>query len=268
MSYQSRDESVQDAARMEFYEFVGTYKTYRYCGLGRALTLAGNLYSPADIKPSDGQITTQQDDNTSMDLDVPMDLAVVKDYGFNVAPPDLVLNIYRLQEGDDPNTAFIHYWSGNVQSIALEGTRATIKTPSQLSDILSSNVPRPHYQRMCNNTLFDSGCKLPIGPNSATTTITDIVGYSIVVASTSGLMRLLGGKVVYPTSGEARSINQVTGNTLGLTFPFSPLVRKDAEVLIVNGCGHRYVDCEDYDNTDNFGGTKDIPEDNIFTDGL
>lgn len=277
MTYNANEISLQNGAPIEFYEFKGTYITYRYTNTNRAVVLGGQTFIPIDISRNEAKVTSQEDTDVYIDVSMPFDTQVVVDYGLNVAPPDLVLTIYRAHVGDNWATDFVTYWKGAVTMIAFDGgVVAKARVPSQLSGILNQNAPKVQYQRQCNWTLYDSNtCKLSEGANSFATTVTSVSAdrRTIGVAGVGALTKLKAGEIRLNSSSERRTIVGVTTGPAVITvaFSFSANVKVGDSVTLVNGCDHIYTSangCAGYSNQANFGGTKDIPDDNMFASGL
>lgn len=269
--FNDREASVHDAEPIECYEFVGSYQTYRYTSSDLTVIVNGQTFVPLAMKRSNIKVGTYEDDQTQLEVELPISCSLVKDYGFQVTPPRLLLNLYRVHRGTDFATDWAIVWKGLVSNCAVTNNKAKLLIPSVFGAAMSGSIPSVYYQTPCNHVLFDFGCKIPRAANMITTTITAISGNNVELADNGGKPDgfFIGGEVADIEHNDRRMIIGHAGNNLTVNYPFSNL-KIGANVEVTRGCDHGFsTDCKlKYDNQINFGGTPFIPIVNIFREGL
>lgn len=270
-AYDDRELSVHNGEPIECYEFVGSYKTYRYTSYALPVTLGGKLYTPQAIKRSTIKAGVYDEDSISITVNMPITLALVKDYGFQITPPRLELSIYRVHNGTDFAVDFVTYWKGRISNFNITDDEAAITIPSIFADAMSANCPSIVYQTPCNHVLFDSGCKISRAANAITTVVISIDGNSVQIADVGGWPdgSFNGGEIADLTHNDRRMISLHAGNLLTTNYPFSNL-QVGATVEVTRGCDHGYnSDCKNkFFNQINHGGYPFIPAINPFEDGV
>lgn len=269
--YEDREESVHDGEPIECYEFTGSYKTYRYTSSDLPVDVLGNTYVPAVIKRSNIKAGTHSEDNIDVKLEMPITLALVKDYGFQVTPPRLYLRILRVHRDTDYATDVAIYWQGEVTDFNTDNNTATITIPSAFGNAMAGNIPSVYYQSPCNHVLFDSGCKISRAANSLTTTVVAVSGNNVQLATAGAFPdgAFIGGEIADTVHNDRRMIVAHASNLLTVNYPFSNLI-PGASVEVTRGCDHGYnSDCKlKYNNQINHGGFPFIPSINPFESGI
>ena len=239
--YSTYEESRHDGEPIECYEFVGSYKTYRYTSGDLAVTVNGNVFEPALIKRSNVKVGTHNEDNIDLNIEMPISLQVAKDNAFQTTPPRLALTLYRVHRGSNYALDFSVYWTGNVYTWEIDGESCTVKVPSVFGSALSGNVPSIFYQAPCNHILFDSGCKISRAANKVTTTVTDITGLVVQVASIAPFLsgEFIGGEIADIAHNDRKMIVLHASNLLTVNYPFNSL-QIGATVEITRGCDHAF----------------------------
>lgn len=270
MSYLDYELSQTGGQPLEAYEFVGTYKTYRYTPNDVPVTINGQLYTPIPCERGDIITATQVDDNVDLSITMPALVDMVLDYAFNVSPPDLMMNVYRVHRGSNYSIDWILYWTGKVNNFTIEDQTATITIPGIFGMGLAGNIPTTFYQTGCNHVLFDRQCKVNRSLWQFNTTIAAVSGLTIQLADASPFQdqAIVGGQFLTSNSPEVRMIMSQNGSTIGLNYRCSPYVVAGASVQIAAGCGHTRVSCNKFNNQKNFGGFPYIPNYNPFTQGF
>lgn len=269
--YDDRETSIHDGEPIECYEFAGSYKTYRYTSSDLPVTVGGNVYTPQAIQRSNVKAGVYDEDNIKIDVNMPISVALVKDYGFQITPPRLMLTIYRVHRGTDFATDFVTFWKGLVTNFNIVDNTATITVPSIFGDAMSGNVPSVYYQTPCNHVLFDSGCKISRAANTVTTTVVAVDGNNVQIASAGGWPdgSFIGGEIADTTHNDRRMIVGHAADLLTINYPFSNLL-VGTTVEVTRGCDHGYnSDCKNkFNNQINHGGFPFIPAVNPFQDGV
>lgn len=269
MSYDDFEESVHDAAPVECYKFIGAFRTYRYTSADQAQTVNGETYQPVAGKRGTVRSGTQSDDTLALEIELPFDVDVVRDYAYAESPPTLTLEVYRVHRGSDFATDWILLWKGKVSAFNVDGRVAKIRIPSIFSRALQGDLPSAYYQAPCNHVLFDSRCKVVRATNTVTTEVSDVGTVSFNVLSDGGVDNaLIAGEAVNLRTGERRLILGNIAGTVSVNYPFVDMKVGD-EVELTKGCDHSFTTCKaKFDNTINFGGHPYIPADNPFTGDL
>ena len=269
--YTDRETSGHDGEPIECYEFVGSYKTYRYTSGDLAVTVNGNVFEPALLKRTNVKVGTHSEDNIDLNIEMPVSLAMAKDNAFQLTPPRLRLTVYRVHRGTNYATDFSIYWIGNTYKWDVDGESCTVNIPSVFSAALAGNVPSIFYQAPCNHVLFDSGCKISRAANKVTTTVTGITGSVVQVATIGAFVSgdFIGGEVADIAHNDRKMIVLHAGNVLTVNYPFSTL-QIGATVEVTRGCDHAFEGhCKTrYANQINFGGFPFVPSINPFESGL
>lgn len=258
------EEGVSSSAPVEGYKFTGSFKTYRYTSADRSILINGELYLPVAVSRSRVKAGTQEDDNLSLDLEIPFDVDVIRDYAYAQTPPRLTLEVFRQQQ-DDPENAWSLFWTGIVRGFSVSGRTAKVQVPSIFSLALQGEIPNVYYQAPCNHVLYDGRCGISRAANKYDAVVQTVTGAAITLTAapaTTGI--LAAGEIVNVRNGERRLILSNAGSTINIGYPFVDLLPGDA-VELVKGCDHSLETCKaKFDNVINFGGFPYIPSDNPF----
>lgn len=265
-TYEDFENSPHDGAPVECYKFMGTFRTYRYTSAETLQVVNGEEYEPAPLKRSTVKAGTQSDDSLSLDIELPFNTAVVRDYAYAESPPSLTVEVYRLHRGSDPATQWALYWKGKATSFTVDNWVAKIRVPSIFSRALQGDLPNVYWQAPCNHVLYDSRCKVPRPAHTIATTVADVAGTAFNVANDGGVANALkAGEAVCMRTGERRLIMANLAGTITINFPFVDL-RVGDPMELVDGCDHSFTTCgAKFANKLNFGGHPYIPADNPFS---
>lgn len=265
MTYQSVDESASGGLPVEAYEFVGTYRTYRYTNADRIINFLGNDYFPSPIKREEAVTGDQSQDGVEMTLEMPQTEDLIVDYALSVSPPDLDLTVYRCHIGLDFSIDPIVFWRGPVTGFNIEIDVCKIRIPSILENVFSGSFPNHYYQQSCNHTLFSTKCGIIKADFTVTATVLNITGQFITVSDDGYADNYLkSGIMAIPGINEKRLILENLANVIKVFFPFSKLSIGDTVELSV-GCDHSFGTCKSkFSNGRRYGGFPYIPKDNPF----
>lgn len=263
-TYDELEQSGSDSRPVEAYEFVGSFQTYRYTSSDRIVNIAGNDYAPIAITRSRLQAGTHEDENLSLDLEMPFDIDVVRDYAFAETPPSLELTVYR-QQPSAVGTNFVIYWKGKVRGFTVTDRKAKIQVPSVFSLALQGELPNVYYQTPCNHTLYSGRCGVLAADHGFAATIQAVLGTAITLTTSPTTTNdLAAGEIVNDRNGERRMILANSGNSVDIGYAFVDLIPGDT-VMLYRGCNHSFETCRvKFDNVINFGGYPYIPSDNPF----
>lgn len=276
--YDDREQSDYDGSPVEVYEFIGTYQTYRYTSVKYEVTVAGQVYEPLPISRSNIVFATSDDDSDSLEVTVPSTSQIARDYAFQLSPPRLTMNLYRVHESLDgtPGLSDVKtLWSTNRVLFKLPTTdreECVIYSASMFATAMAANVPDVYYQTPCNNVLYDTNtCRVPKAPNTLNAVAVTVANNIITLDSIGGWADndFFGGAITNPENNEARMIVSQIGNVIKVNYPFGELP-SNSPVVLVRGCDHDFNgDCKHrYNNQERFTGFKFIPDTNVFEKGL
>lgn len=265
-NYDAKELSVASGSPVEAYRFQGTFKTYRYTSADTAVVVAGETFDPVVIKRQASPVGTNEEDQAALDVLMPIDLQLVKDYPFGLTPPpSLLLEVLRYHRGTDPSVDWRTLWKGKVTLFDVEGRWAAARIPSTFARALQGDVPNVFYQNVCNHVLFDGRCRADRATNSTITTVVSVSGTSVQVANDGFADAFLrAGEIVAQRSHERRLIIDNQVNLITINYQFADLVVGDT-VELTAGCNHQFSTCvSKFANGANYGGHPYIPEDNPF----
>lgn len=254
---------------MECYRFIGSFREYLYTSADVPVTLDGRTYNPAAISRDSLRAGTQEDDTLALELTLPHDIAVVRDYSYADSPPALRLEVFRVHRDSDFVTDFILMWKGEVISFSVDGRTATLSVPSIFARALQGDVPTIYWQAPCNHVLFDQRCGLIRATYQTTTTVLVVSGTDIeVVDQFFADQFLVGGEMVNQRTGERRLITYNLANLIRVRVKFADCRVGDV-VDMTAGCDHSFTTCKGkFTNGLRFGGHPFIPADNPFNGDL
>lgn len=266
------EDTIDQSQPVELYEFIGSYQTYRYTSDLVPHTVSSQTYTPlAGLERGSQKIGTHEDDKDELTVSMPIGTDVASAYAFQVTPPNLEIVLRRLDRGGGGATLM---WRGPVNSITVKGYVATFKCPSKFSSLLSSRVPTIMVQPQCNHILYDSMCKVSRAANTVNTTVTNVNGRAITLASVGSFAagHFIGGELVVPAVDERRTVVSVSGSIVTVGYAFGN-INVGNSVSLSAGCDHGWSSaqgCTKFSNQVNFGGFPFTPgeQNNVFVVGL
>ena len=266
MAYQDDELSATDGRPNELYEFVGTYNTYRLTSSLRTVVSSGLTYTPTAIKRNRLKVGTQEEE-TAIEVELPFEHPLMKEYAYENAPPNLIMNLKRFHESNPSDTVLL--WSGRVTGFSVQGRLGKLKIPSVFSYILEGNTPTPRFQAPCNHVLYDPQCGVDPSSYQHVTTIVSIVGNQVNVASLPFASNEAAAGIMISNSGESRMVVSNVGTAVTLSYSFAGVDIGDT-VTIRKGCDHALNGhCKTrFNNAARFGGFNLVPDRNPFTSTL
>ena len=238
-------------------------ETYRYTSYQEPVQIGGETFVPVAMKRNAIELSTQEENQLAMEITMPYQEELVRDYAYEESPP--VLNLQLLRVHDTDTADFVVLWDGPVTGFTVEGFIAKLRVPSVFDTVLSGNVPGPRYQGPCNHVFTDPRCTISQVSVSQVVPVTQVGGTTVRVSGltfTDAQVRI--GQVI-TLSGESRMITQRVGDDLTVTYPFSNLTAGET-VTVTRGCDHSFETCKtQFNNGENFGGFPVVPNRNPFT---
>jgi uncharacterized phage protein (TIGR02218 family) len=254
--------SAARAAPIELFKFVGTYSTYRYTSHDRNISNSDGTYESIPISRNAVQAATQVQEELSIEISLPFNNALALEYVFDIAPPKMEVEIYRVHPYDFEDTVLL--WVGSVLSFTVEDRIVRMKVPSVLSYLLNNPVPPPKYQSPCNWLLYDPvTCGVNPTSNSATRTVT-VVNQTVITLDSSAFADndCAGGEMI--VGNERRMIVSNVGPIFTVASPFSQITAGNT-VVVRRGCDHSFQTCRvKFSNQDRYGGFPFVPSRNPF----
>ena len=266
MTYRSDEDSEEGGNPIELYEFVGTFANYYYTTSKRSVLFGGNTYEPIPMQR--GRISTPADgDSPELSVELPITTPLVIAYALNIAPPSLVLSVYRLHSSSG---AAITYWRGPVTAFTIVERMANLRVPTLMSQRMSDKIPQVNYQGHCNHRLYDSRCAVVRSGfiETPTLSVIDPIGTTLTVSSMGARPTgwANGGNITKASTGETRMVLDHTGTTIKILWPFSANLSIGNPVEVSAGCDHSIDACfNKFSNHDNFSGMPYVTDQNLFS---
>ncbi len=266
MSYDDFENSDTDGYVAETYEFIGLFNSYYYTSFAKDVVVDGQTFrAVAGLRRKNLKVTSVGGSSSGdLEVSLPFDLDITKEYAFTDVPPTLRLILRRGHVGD-PSEAFPVIWSGQVGSWSIRGRQASIKIPSTFSTALDAIVPAQRWQGPCSHLLYNARCGILRADYRHITTVVSLSQNIINVASlpwtgTEGV----GGEIVNTDTGERRTIRSHEGLVVTVKVGFTEL-RPGSNVSLFQGCDHSAATCKNkFNNLDRYGGCNLVPSLNPF----
>ena len=268
MTFDAYETSEYDGHKVELYEFVGTISSHLLTSYATDYVYNFQTYTAVEGLKSGNRKKTSAGGSQvgELEVEIPFDHALAIEYAFSDVPPDLSLTL-RQGHASDPAAAFRVIWTGAVTTFSVEKRLAKLIVPSSFSLALQNTIPSRRWQGPCNHLLYDGQCTVSrllhdlivtVNSFSGVTIVTDVLGASWT--GTEGF----GGEVINNRTGERRTIQSHSGNSITVKLPFTDLITGDS-ITVYEGCDHSAATCQaKFNNLDNFGGFNLVPNLNPF----
>lgn len=260
------DEIGKDTGKpIELYRFVGTLATYSYTSSTRPIQVGAETFRPIPIRRSAiilGDVTEKNE----LKINLPKSAPLVRDYGFNIPPPDLRVQIFRMH---GPTGEIQPWFTGTVTSLVVQGVTCDLVVPSVFSAYMSTEFPSVFFQSQCNHVLYSVRCGASQDGKVFSTSVGAIVDTTHLIVDLgidfeAGFFT--GGEVT--TEVERRLIVKHDGVNIWLNYPFRE-IDAGQDVTLYAGCDHKINTCHTkFNNLVNFLGWPYTPSLNPFTQGL
>lgn len=274
MTFLLTEQSASSGRPIEAYRFTQLLNgspstTYCYTTSHEDIILGGVTYKAIPLSRSELKVGTQNDDQLEVTIDLPVTTEVVQIYAFNLALPDLVLEVFRFHLGLNPSSDYELIWKGPVNQFEIVENICTIHSPNIFSKVLQTQYPQTNYQTQCNNILYGPVCKAVESSYTYTSTVEAVDDAYITILDSHSVDNYLGGgRLTVNRTGESRLMGNNIGPLLQVNFRFSDIEVGDT-VTFTAGCDHTYATCiSKFSNGLNYGGFPYIPVDNPFVGQL
>lgn len=253
----------------EIYKF--THGVDNYCFTTRNkpyLHTDGLIYSPVYVDRSElKRAEDANNQNISVELDSQNPIAQLFKNG--LPGREITLQIFRIQKGVTSGGNSVNLFTGSVASVKFNDDKALLEC-QPLSALLNKRMLRMYYQYQCNHYLFDPLCSLQAETWSDFLVVTDIQSNGAVLVFNS-MSRPDG----YYNAGLVEKDDKwiaITGHDsatgrIKLLFAMDGLAIGDT-VRLTKGCERTRASCDSFNNSSNFFGFTQIPNDNPFINGL
>ncbi len=288
MSYQTLDDSLEDAQPVELYRFENAEEIFTYTSGQVPVAFGGKTYDPIPLMSTEPSVTST-DARGNLQITLPITNELAARYVATVPASIDKLTIYRFHTTDTPTPEVIVTFIGTVASCTFSGETAKL-TCEQGSSVLNRIFPKQSTRGNCNHVLYDGGCQVSDSQFKLAGVVTAIAadgfsiqldtGDSIVLATGLKLSAQLADDATYFNAGYIRrggieyravqTMNDLGGNVvaIALLIPFQTIALGVALDLFA-GCDHILATCiAKFDNVDRYGGFPFVPEKNPFTAGI
>lgn len=243
----------------EVYAFDDGESISRYTTYHSPITYGGFQYKPAHIKR--GSINRNVTfEAVTCQITAPLEEKLTKYIANYPVTPTKVTITKGLVSSFD--SQYLVVFTGTIKSVQIEGKYAQAECIS-LGSILEAIWPKDIHSSFCQNTLFDSKCKLSASDYMLNFTVQSLTAKGGLVSTDIGTNGSLytGGYVVFLK--DFRWITLGENNLFNLHVPFDSAVKPGVVLRAYQGCSKSAIDCKNkFNNMINFFGCPYIPSDN------
>ena len=266
MSFKANELSVDNAEPIELYMFTYDGNTYSYTSSANSYTATvdGNsiTFNAEYIKRSDNlKLGMSSSTQETCVITVLRTNSVALLY--QGAPPEQgTVNIQIFRVHGNESSDYVKIVDGVVSQVRFNGSEAELTIT--IESVLNRNVPRGRLSYYCQNTIYDSKCKL----NEHDWEI--IVGVDKLDKLMIKSSTIAGYPDGYFTDGfikmgnAYRQIRKHEGDTIYIKYPIN-VADREGSFKICPGCNGIFKTCaERFKNTDHFSGIPYIQPYNAF----
>lgn len=268
MSFDTQERSVESGQPIELYDFrIGT-EAFLWTTNPTAVTYDSLTYTPLEITRE--AIFFNPDERAeALKITVPASTQVVRRYINGVPGQRATITIFRVHRNDGDDEV-LQMFKGVAKTVAFSQNGLTAEIAVlPISGDLADAIPRFVFSTVCNNILFDTGCKVSQSLFRHQNVVSGVSNDTLTIngLAAKGDNWATGGYVAL-SGGDFRLVVNHTGDTIRLLLPFpSSPIGQTVEVFA--GCDHSISTCKSkFNNVENFGGFAWVPLKNIFSSGL
>lgn len=252
-SFLASEASDELSRPREGIEFIFPTTTYRVGTGTRDVNIGGQTFRAYPSQREEIKLATIADTD---DLVVQLPLAhdVAQRYLANATPPRRVDVVIRRLQVDSGITEEI--WRGTITACAVDRKVVSFRVPSRAGALLAKRLPVVTSSKLCPHILYDANCRVSRASFEMTTTVTNVSGRVVTVASVGGNPDhwYQFGELTHVASGERMSIEDQAGTSVSMQLAILELKVGDS-VKIAAGCAHDITTCRTkFSNKVNFGG--------------
>lgn len=264
-SYTALDTTRFSGTPVECFSFVVDGSEYNYCSGNIPVTVDGKVFNPLEIERTRIRATDDITDQTTVDISMPVDCALIQAVAFGTDARDVDVTVYRTHYAVNDGT-FQVLWRGTALGFPVEGRRATVKTGNLFQVKFLGNFNAVYYQLRCDHVLYGSRCQVDETAHDYSVTISSIDTDTNTINFTGDTVAadaLENGEMV-TSEGVRVGIVENTAGSFKLSYIPSGLAVSDV-VTLYDGCNHYIDDCDTkFSNTVNYGGFPNIPDTNPY----
>lgn len=270
MTFAAFEDSVESGNVVELYEFRQGAVTTRYTNYNRDIIFGGSTWTQNQISRQNIERAIEAGVN-DLKIFLPQSDPIASQFIPNIPGKIVTVRIFRAH-ATDPDEDTLLVFEGYIAEAEFDGDLQATLTLQPFTSQFKRVAPRFVYSGLCNNVLYDGGCKVSKLSFTYTGTVT-AVNPSARQVTVSGLSSqgsdwAEGGWIAFPAGGndDQRLILSQSGggDTCTLLSNFSEDVLGN-QVDVLAGCAHDPATCESkFSNIINFGGFPFVPSRNPF----
>lgn len=264
--------SAENSQPREYMDIVHGTTTYRIAFGTRDMEVGSNVY-PA-LPAARGEVgVASSSSRKEMTLTLPSNHALVRRYCQMGNPPKKIMaTLYRKQLRSGLSRV---WFSGQISALEFsnDGTEATFTIPERAGEVLLRVLPTTTADRRCQNTLYDSRCKVDRTSVlfKLTTTVLYVNGRTVRYdqGNTAADGWAINGELVHVASGEPATV--LSHGYVGLPSSIVeielqmpiPGMQVGDTIEVYAGCDLSLAQCiARFANKDNFRGMPQLPQGN------
>lgn len=252
---------------VEVYRFTHRNEVVTVTSCDSNINFNNEDYVPVSIKRTDHSVTSQTA-KSEIKITTSQKFEIVS-YFDTITPDDIGVEIFRV-DADDMFGNGQKIFSGLVKSLEMKKNLAEF-TLQPFSSLLTRDICRYSYQTLCNNSLYDTHCKLNIEDHSLQSTAVvanDGITFTLDIPSQSDPAIWQNGLLRINRTGEARMVIESNNNVVKVMSPFTDFQEGDL-VKVSKGCNRSSEQCRSrFNNFNNFAGFEYIPNRDPYQNGL
>lgn len=266
MTYLTRESSAHSGAPIELYLWQLGDKEWAYTSADVDYTYAARLYL------RDGSIEGDVVLQTAERPREPIEVSLRRDHPipllFTAQAPDgtLYMTIYREHRGEQD---FIVLGRWRVLGCTWQDSKASLQCEPIFTSVIRPML-RLRFTKTCRHSLGDEFCKVNLVPMGVAATLSSVSGTTLQATAfaTKPDGWFANGTLVVAGLLKRRIVSHV-GDTIQI-MTSAPGLASGAAVTALPGCNKQIdVDClSKFANTNNHGGFKNIPDEDIFRKAL
>lgn len=270
MTFDTIETSREDGNVLQLFKFTFGSVVTRLTSYNRDIVFQGSTWVSTQIAHSEPESSVGAAIN-EMTITLPLDNPIASQYIPNVPGRVGTIQVYRAH-ADDSLEELLVVFDGFIAQASFDAALVATLICRPNTGIFARKAPRFNYQSLCNNVLYDAGCKVIRESFTYAGTVISESGRDIDVASlsTKGAGWAIGGFVRMPSGGndDSRLILAQSGDTISLLNRFAkPVLNLLVDVFA--GCDHSITTCDTkFANAINYGGYAYVPTKNPFNSSL
>lgn len=268
MTFDAFETSVEDGNIIELYQFTQGPVVTRLTNFSEDVVYAGSSWTTTQITREDIAKAIESSVN-ELKIFMPITQPIAASFIPNVPGKQIDIVIYRAHF-TDPLEQLLVVYEGFLAQAEFDGDLLATITVQPFTNVFKRTGPRFVYSSLCNNVLYDAGCKVVKGANKHTDLVSgqDLTARTITVNGLSGMGAgwAVGGFAAFPAGGndDQRMIVEQAGDTVTLLSNFSEDILT-FQIDVFAGCAHDINTClVKFNNVINFGGFPYVPLKNPF----